>query len=397
MTRDKNIAPSLAAFAIAPFATAIYAVSRAGDKWTFFILACFTALFGYCAIPDETMDFYRYLESVSDFSWSDSPSLDIYTYLVTGVVSLFTKNGHVLMAVYGFIYGLLFAYALKLFSAKNTMPRYAHLFFLFLFANAISLKGLGGVRFATASFMLFIGVYNFILTGNKRYWLLICVTPLVHFSFAIYVGLFFFFYVLRKYPKIIIAIFLFSFVLNVSNVGSYISAYLPMFGEDVADRGDYYIDSDLDEMKTTFQGAFWTQVGIIFRICEYIALVLILVHAKRKYGQLNFASTTGLMFLFCLLFGSFGNIFDAVPHLGLRTQNLASSLLILPIFRYCSDNWNLRNIHMQLVSILLLAGGMLKIIIGIRTVTDITPISLVFFPLPFVQFTETTMNVLFGL
>lgn len=400
MINNTKVTGGLVAFVVAPFATAIYAVTKAGEKWTYLVLALFTALFGYCAIPDETMDFYRYLHLLDYFSWADTSEFgtDKYVYFVTGIVSYVTRNGHILMAVFGAIYGLLFAFSLQSFAdEEKRLPRYAYLFFVMLFANTLSLKGLGGVRFYTATFMFFIGVYNYIITKNYKYLILVALAPLVHFSFIIYDGIFLAFYFAKRYPRIIVYAFLISFILNMANVGSFLSQYSMYFGSDIAERGSDYINSDLDEMRKTYQGAFWNRVGIYFRYCEYFALVLIYAHAKKHQGKINYGSDTGLMFLFCLVFGIFGNILEPVPHLGLRTQGLFSSFLILPIFRYCRDNWQYQDLTMRLLTYTMAAGGFLKIIIGIRTITDITPISLVFCPLPLTQITDTTMNVLLGL
>ena len=400
MINSNKVTGGLVAFVVAPFATAIYAVTRAGEKWTYLVLALFTALFGYCAIPDETMDFYRYLHLLDYFSWVDTSEFgtDKYVYFVTGLVSNVTRNGHILMAVFGAIYGLLFAMSLQFFTDKEKgLPKYVYLFFVMLFANAVSLKGLGGVRFGTATFMFFIGVYNYIVTKNYKFLIIIALTPLVHFSFIIYDAIFLAFYLSKKFPRVIVYAFLISFILNVANVGSFLSQYSMYFGSDIAEKGSDYINSDLDEMRETYQGAFWTQVGIYFRYCEYIVLILIYIHA-RKYGLKSFfCSVTGMMFLFCLVLGIFGNIFEPIPHLGLRTQGLFSSLLILPIFRYCRDNWNTQDTQIKLILSVIGIGGVLKIMIGVRSLVDITPISLVFCPLPFTQITDTTMNVLFGL
>ena len=264
-------------------------------------------------------------------------------------------------------------------------------------ASGLRLNGLGGVRFGTATFMFFIGVYNYIITKKYKFFIFIALAPLIHFSFIIYDAIFLAFYFSKRFPRVIICMFLASFILNVAHIGSFLSQYLVFFEDEIAERGVDYINSDLDEMRKTYQGAFWTRIGEYFRYCEYIALVLIYAHAKRHQGKINFSSDTGLMFLFCLVFGIFGNIFEPIPHLGLRTQGLFSSFLILPIFRYCRDNWQYQDITMMLMTCIMTAGGFLKIIIGIRTVVDITPISLVFCPLPFTQITDTTMNVLFGL
>lgn len=400
MINNNKVTGGLVAFVVAPFATAIYAVTKAGEKWTYLVLALFTALFGYCAIPDETMDFYRYLHLLDYFSWADTSEFgtDKYVYFVTGIVSNVTRDGHILMAVFGAIYGLLFAFSLQFFTDnENRLPQYVYLFCVLLFANSNSLKGLGGVRFATATFIFFIGVYNYIITKNYKYLILVAVAPLVHFSFIIYDGIFLAFYFAKRYPRIIVYVFLISFILNVANVGSFLSQYSMYFGSDIAEKGSDYINGDLEEMRKTYQGAFWTRVGIYFRYCEYFALVLIYAHAKKHQGKINYGSDTGLMFLFCLVFGIFGNILEPIPHLGLRTQGLFSSFLILPIFRYCRDNWQYQDLTMRILTYTIGAGGFLKIIIGIRTITDITPISLVFCPLPFTQITDTTMNVLFGL
>lgn len=400
MINKKKVTGGLVAFVVAPFASAIYAITKAGEKWTFLVLALFTALFGYCAIPDPTMDFYRYLHLLDSFSPTDTSEFgtDKYVYIIASIVGTVTRDGHILMAVFGAIYGLLFAFSIQLFTDKEKkLPKFVYLFFVMLFANALSLKGLGGVRFATATFVFFIGVYNYIVTNNYKFLILVALAPLVHFSFIIYDAIFLVFYFSKKFPHAIICMFLISFILNMANVGSFLSEYSIFFGDEIAERGIDYINSDLDEMRKTYQGAFWTRVGEYFRYCEYFALILIYMHARIYHGKIHYDSDTALMFLFCLVFAIFGNILEPVPHLGLRTQGLFSSFLILPIFIYCRDNWKCKGLTINLLTGIIMAGGFLKIIMGIRTLVDITPVSLVFCPLPLVQITDTTMNALLGL
>ena len=400
MINKNKVTGGLVAFIVAPFASAIYAVTKAGENWTFLVLALFTALFGYCAIPDPTMDFYRYLHLLDSFSPTDTSELgaDKYVYIIASIVSTVTRDGHILMAVFGAIYGLLFAFSIQFFTDKEKkLPKFVYLFFVMLFANALSLKGLGGVRFATATFVFFIGVYNYIVTKNYKFLILVAIAPLVHFSFLIYDAIFLVFYLSKRFPHAIIWMFLISFILNVANVGSFLSQYSIFFGDEIAEKGSYYINSDLDEMRKTYQGAFWTRIGVYFRYCEYIALILIYIHARKFHSRVHYDSDTGLMFLFCLVFAIFGNVLEPIPHLGLRTQGLFSSFVILPIFRYCRDNWKYKGLTMSLLTYIIMAGGFFKIIIGIRTLVDITPVSLVFCPLPLAQITDTTMNTLFGL
>jgi hypothetical protein len=172
---------------------------------------------------------------------------------------------------------------------------------------------------------------------------------------------------------------------------------MSFFGDDVVTRGSVYINADLEEMKKSYQGVFWTQVPTYFRYCEYVIMVFIYMHAKKNLPKIDYSTSIGQMFLFCMAFGIFGNIFEPVPHLGLRTQHEVSSLLIIPIFYYLRKYWNGNDININVIKAILIFAGALKILIGIRIVADITPISLVFCPLPFVGISQTSMSVLLGL
>lgn len=399
MISKNSIFGGFFAFILAPFISAIYAIMRPGEKWTYLVLAGFTALYGFFAIVPEASDFYRYLHTLDTFSWSDASDygVDRYAFYVTGIVSLFTRDGHVLMAVFGFIYGLLFAFSLQFFSERRDMPWWLFIFFLLLYANFLNLNGLGGVRFYTASFLFFIGVYGLITKPDLRSLVLLALIPFVHFSFIVYLGIFCVYYLLKKHSNTILIIFILSFILNIADVGSLLTQYSTMFGDDIADRGNAYINSNLEDMKKAYQGAFWTQIGMYFRYCSYAALVLIYFHAKKYHKKYNHESVTAHMFLFCLVLGTFGNIFDPVPHLGIRTQNLYSAMLILPLFRYCRDHWHTHSGILKLAVLVLGVGGLLKILVAMRIVADFTPISLVCCPLPFVNISDSTVYTLLGL
>nr|WP_321522363.1 hypothetical protein [uncultured Macellibacteroides sp.] len=400
MNQNKNILSGIVPFIVAPFASALYAITKSEDKWAKIVIALFTALYGFCAIPDVTMDFYRYLHSLESFSWNDLAEYDTdyYTYFVTGIVSLITKNGHVLMAIFGVIYGGLFAYSLSLFKKTSEISSFIYVLFVFTFASIYSLVQFGGVRFGTAFYTFYISVYYYIIMNDRRYLLGLLIVPFIHFSYTIYIVAFIIFYIFRNKPYIIISLFIASFFFSAAGLSNLLTQYSVYWGEGIAEKSQIYTEIDFDEFTHNYQGAFWTRIGDILYWCELIALVLIFFTRKRfREFENESMLTIYKMILFCLVLFSAYNIFEAIPHLGIRTRGIATSFVILPIYLFCKEYWNSHDLKVRLIAYVTLFGGAFQIIMCFRQLSNLTPISLVFCPLPLVEITETTMNVLLGL
>jgi len=400
INQGKNRFSWIIGFFMAPFPTSLYAVSKAGEKWASFAIAMFASLYGYCAIPDVTSDFYSYSNSLTDFSWrySAETATDIYVYIITGVVSHFTQNGHILMAVFGFLYGLLVANGLRLFSELGYCNKYLQLFFLFLFVNIFNLSVLGGVRYATAGILLFFGINYYILSKKNIYLIFIALTPLVHFSYIIFVAIFILYhFFLHNKPIIVFVLFIVSHIINLFGMGENIANFMPFFGENIAEKGEAYLNMDLDEVINTYQGAFWNRIGICFRISIRAVALTMFYCYYRKLREQVYDSSAFQLFLFALTFSSFANIFEPIPHLGLRIQRTSSAYYLLPIYCLFRDYGEMDNLITKIAKYLFIISGSFSILIAIRRITNFVPISMVFFPLPFAGLSDITMSVILGL
>lgn len=379
-----------------PFAGLVYSLAHWREKWAknAFWLACvyFGAVLIYC--PEGSilgaggdggryvlrlMDMYNNssitLGSILSLYQNNPRYLDLYQQLMTFFVSRFTDNGHVLFAVFAFVYG--FFYSRNIWYILERLPnkRLGWVVILVaLYFLICPITQINGVRMWTALHVYVYGMMPFLLERDKSkiWWTLI--TPLIHFSFlsvALF-GLLWFFLPIRIKTNsstllVALVIFIVSIFVNTINmdmVGGMVEEYAP---ESVDEHLEGYMSeeyiarqADANLLKNWYVGIS----GSILSWSYNILLILLLPCIKRYFNN-----DSGIlhMYTFALFLGSIANLMSLIPSGG-RFQ-LLSQMFKVPLIILVAMSVSLRSGFRRAVnySLILL---ILPLVLEIRKLFD---------------------------
>jgi hypothetical protein len=193
---------------------------------------------------------------------------------------------------------------------------------MFILSNSIF--NINGVRFWTATWVGVYCVFQIFRNENKKYFLLVCITPFIHVAFFVYAFLIVIAYFAKRFEKFWIIMLVISFL--VSNLSFELAASivkrLPLF---IANVAQAYINPEdaaiLEENRGIIQS--------IFRFAEriYLNFILWLFILNRK--EIKGSSKAFNLYSFLIVWMTFINFTMPIPSLGIRFMHLS-----LPIFAY---------------------------------------------------------------
>ena len=405
MQKNNNKSTAIILTLLFPFAGLIYCLSRWRASWAkdVFWLACIYlgAVLIYC--PEGTilgsgsdggryvlrfMEMYNSNVSIKAILGSyllDQNTMDLYFPLTCYFVSRFTDNGHVLFAVFAFVFGYFYSrniwYILEKLPNKK-LGALIILVSLFFLINPIT--HINGVRYNTAIHIFVFALLPYLLDNDKSklWWLL--VVPLVHFSFF-YISVLALAYVLlipnkmKTNGQLLLTILWFLFIaslfvnaLNLSSVKSVLTDYSP---EAYEERIESYVDQEiLNSRSEALAAANWYVgvSGIIKNWCYSILLILVLPCIRRNYKS---GSSIYNMYAFSLLFSTFANIMALIPSGGrflLVAQMFSVALIVLVSMSIPNNNIYLRYLNIALVILII------PLIVDIRKLLDFFSITALF-------------------
>ncbi len=147
---------------------------------------------------------------------------DIYQPLTTFMVSRFTDDYRVLFGLFGLVIGYFYSRILGFF-VDQCFNRMGFLEYGLLGSLAFVMdvgSAINGVRMYTALFVFIYGFLYFWQSKNPVYFLVACMSVLVHFSFIIPVAIFLVLPTVHRLPWMIYAVFLSSFVIATIDIAA---------------------------------------------------------------------------------------------------------------------------------------------------------------------------------
>lgn len=358
ISNNKNSTTAFILTLLFPFGGLIYSLSHWRESWAknIFWLACIYLGAVLIFMPEGTflgdgadggsyvlalMDMYNSHIPISQILGRyqiDQYTMDLYQPVLTWLISRFTDNGHVLFAVFAFVFG--FFYSRNIWYVLEKLPnkKLGNLFILAtLYFLICPITQINGVRMWTALHVFVYATMPYLLERDRSKLWLVILTPLIHFSY-LYVALFTIVYVLLPYKTktqnyffITVAYILFFASLlvnslNLSSVSDMLAEYSP---ETYEDRINQYVSQDVANRKAeayALNNWYVAGSGIIMG-WSYNILLLLLYPCLRR----NFKSNEKLwsLYVFTLFFGAFANIMSLIPSGG-RFQ-LVSQMFKVPI------------------------------------------------------------------
>ena len=234
--RRENIIAKFVVFLISPVLGMFAALVRPNTKTSFIILLLSLITLGLAInIPAERTEdvnfdsityraqFENYREASSqDFKsillsytqMGEDSATDIYSRTIYFVVSRFTNNYHVCFALVAAIFAFFMLKSLRyLVSEPNFEFSLLCVVLLFLF-TLCQIEKINAFRFYTAFWIALYALFKILLEKNKRYWLLLVITPAVHGSFFVIFVIYALYILMRNRQKtavfIVLAGLLFS-------------------------------------------------------------------------------------------------------------------------------------------------------------------------------------------
>lgn len=317
-------------------------------------------------------DLYRYLEMLNNSktfdavinSFRNGEEVDLYAPLIVSIVGSITHNGHILMMVFGTIFGFLYAKSLSRCVDAKDIISYS---LIFMFANIYGYNGLGGVRFATAFYVLFFGVTGYVSTPNIKNLLIIFSSALIHFGMLPGIALFLTYLLVKKWPMAIYIATIISFLFTFIDIGSIISKVAPMLGSGLSNRAEIYSstnDTYVKYLQENSENVVWFIKYRTDIAMSTITLFLLYITIYRKRFKLNSFTKEILLFILTLL--TFRNLVSNVPDLGIRY-----TLVFIAFFLFFAYNLFIANRKSsKYISVFLMLGCALCPIYAIRQLFD---------------------------
>lgn len=395
-------------FLLSPIVAFIAALIKYKSKYSHLIFVLFTSVFGYNMVAEsEAFDLYRVHEllqvynpytigqiaSSYIYTWTNKGenyvdmhnSADLYSSVVSIIVSRFTNNGRVLMAIFGLIYGYVFVSVLKKFLYNL---QYEDLFtvLILLFASfMMPLHQLAGVRYGTATYIFVFGILSYFQSNDYenriiKLVLLTILSCLVHFSFVLPAFiLFFYVFILSHFNAEKLLYALYSIYLLSFLFPNLLSSVLPsdigtMFGEGIASRTALYTDTIVNnENKSIYYSntSWFVLFPSLFSsyVIKFGVFIWVIFRNKIIYN-----SVVLKMLSIIILFLIIVNFSSGVSNLGPRLMMVTGILFFYYLFVLQQQNFSNQLLKNILTIISLLMG--LKIMLDFRIIIEYTSLVL---------------------
>lgn len=324
------------------------------------------------------------IRSIMSLYMKEINYMDLYQQVLTFIVSRFTNNGHVLFAVFAFIFGYFYSRNMWYVFEKLPQKGLGLLYVLFaLYLLVCPISQINGVRMWTALHVFVYAMLPYLIERDKsKLWLLI-LTPLIHFSY-LYVVILTFVYVLLPYRfktnnlmfvYLVLLAYVITLFINSINLGTVSSMMEEISPESYENRIDVYVNQDvLDRRNEALSTNNWyIAVGKNIANLSYSIILILILPILRKYFKYNRPLMN--LYVFTLLIGAFANITALIPSGG-RFQ-LLSTMFKLPIILMVVLNIPKKERIYKITKIICIPL-LLTLVVEIRRLFDFYGITLLF-------------------
>lgn len=397
---------------LSPFLAVFLAILRPRDPASRNLIWIFVAYFGVAFyIADDSgadsvrhatrlvmmhQDSYGFRELIGQFFAEGSRHQDVFAPLLTYLVSRLTDQHWLLFGSCAVFLG--YFYSRNVWFLIDRIPARMGLLLIFLvtaYAFHVNVGStLNGVRMYTALHVFVFGFLSFRDAGDRRYLLIILLTPFIHFSFWLPVAVLFGFLLSRQFGSSIYGFFLVSFAgatLDLAIVQALLS-YVPL---PIEERASSYIaaaERDPNVMDDRRQSTIWFLRWNHWMLAGFFLLTaswMVCRGCLRQNGLVRDLLVFGM-----LLYGVV-NMVSYIPSLG-RFYSLAEMILLAALILFLASSPLRSRLDRQVFcgAALLLSVNMA---LGIRLMLDFASIWLVvgnFLVAPFATADESLYDIL---
>lgn len=331
----------LASFILFPFLTFFVSLFNVKYKPARYVIFAFFLLFGlnFTINQSSGFDSIRYVEyfnhlditlflyDINSYLNGTGEVKDIYFQVVALITKSFSDNYHILLLLESAVFSIFCIKTLKPFigNACNRVSKYDWFILTIIVFSTNPIFNINGVRFWTASWITVYALLSSFTTGSKNPLLFLLITPLIHSTYIIIVGLYFVYIFFGKYQKFW---FLFSIIsYPLSNVCfkliPSIFTSLPLIYQKSL---SHYTDEDY--INQVNSGTGFTYIENLFDFSLDILLIVI-AYLCFKNRKAILSEVDNKLFHMFLILLSFINITNGIPSLSSRFK-----WMILPIAFY---------------------------------------------------------------
>lgn len=349
---EKNIATigKISIFMLNPILGFLSALKNINTRSSFLIFFLFCAYFGIMFqggyIANIDADYYQNI-FVNIQSWSWQIYLrELRSYLTFGghhkdfglqtfafLCSRLSENIHIFWMfsamIFSYIYLKCLRFVSPLIDDNNLIISYL-LLLVFTFSNSIF--NINGMRFWICAWICVFAIFKIFTLGDKRFVALLFVTPFIHSSYFIFLGVFFVISLLKKHEKMWLYLLIFSFLLsNISlDIFIYFSNYMPAFFANII---AVYTDSEY--VNLIYSGLENSRFMVFFRPLQNLYINLwILVIYRLSLSENTRNNDAKPLVIFSMAYLCFVNFFMPIPSLGERYIDLIIPWLVYLSFVY---------------------------------------------------------------
>lgn len=390
----------LLAFFVWPFAAFVYALINYRRRVSQIIMVLFTGLYAYSMMAESAgLDLYRILESAKKYSelsfdqvWAvvtglygdgEDAGVDIYRDMVAFIVTRFSSNGHVLMLVFGLIYGWVYVKSLQTLLSINRMKNIYTIVILFSFSMIFSMDQIAGIRFATAAYVMFFGLFRFIQTKQLKFLIIAALACLVHFSFIAVLLVFLIYWWLKPGNLILYLLAGLTFVAG-RFIGGTVVNFIDAMGGSLGARAMLYSGMEQSNDYTVWFVKYREEMMMIY-------MVVFVVFTKIRKIKLRETELHRKLLGFSLMLLSLANLTGNIPHAGYRYQFVA--VMFFMAYVYVLYRFNSNNQTIKRLSLLAIPFFLLQIVYALRSILSYSPFTLFFGFSPMVLFMKVEQTV----
>lgn len=342
-----DIAVKIVLFILSPFFSFLYSLHNMKTKSSYLIFFLTAIIFGLSfTVPSgktainradgasyrENFEFYKYVdlnEYIEGFkkyvNFEDDGAKDYYFDTTAFFVSRVTDNYHVMFMIFAIIFAYFSLKSFKFLTSEYNFKTSLACFILAYLFMINQIFNINGMRFWTAAWVAVYSIFQIFRNGNKRYFLLALLTPFIHGSYWIFIGILTIGYFLKRFKKIWLVLFFISFFVSTISV-EFVRNMIDSLPPFLAKMAISYTDPEyITERNASGTGFSWVEDLFNILVKLYINLMVFLFIKNSKLILNN--SNTSNLYSFLLVLMSFVNFTMPIPSVGGRFIMLSYPLI----------------------------------------------------------------------
>lgn len=327
--KSENYLIKLGLFFVSPLLAFLWSLGSLKTKSSYIIFFLFFLYFGICFTPlDSGLDSYTYIESFKSMQYVTTRDLitlsynsiylegydkGLYFVFSSYLISLFTNNYHFLFLFFALVFSFFSLRSFKMLSHEKEFDSSVYCLIICFLFSFNQIFNINGVRFWTAAWVAVFCLLKIVLYSDKKFWLLLLLTPFIHQSFWFLIVVVLLILSSRKFEYVWTVLFFLSFIFANLSLTAASERFADILPSSLAHMLDVYTSEDALAKR-----ADSSLVGTVFDGLVHFYRGVIIVYFINKRKKILSDIRTERLFLFLLPFITCINFVLPIPSLGVR-------------------------------------------------------------------------------